>query len=140
MKYILYIEDEPTQAKLFSKIIEDEVKEFGYKVVVINNLDDVEKFLAGEKVTEVPRNDIGLILLDLSLLNLSLNDISGLQVLREIHNSKLQIPVAVLSATEDEEIAQEAKRLGAKDYFVKGKDEKELERLRSFIIAACSKN
>ena len=134
MKYILYIEDEETQAKLFSRIIEDQVRDFGHKVVVINNGTDALKFIAGEDILKINKNDVGLILVDLAIY-----DISGFQILKEIHDSKIQIPVAVLSAREDKNIEKEAKSLGAADYFVKGKDEEELERLKNFIINVCKK-
>ena len=39
-KFILYVEDENVQAKVFSKIIESEVKNFGYEVIVFGNGSD----------------------------------------------------------------------------------------------------
>jgi CheY-like chemotaxis protein len=111
------------------------LEEFGYKVVVINNGKDALRFLAGENILKIKKDDLGLILVDLEM-----EGISGFEILKEIRNSKIQIPVAVLSVGDDKDDAKEAKKLGAQDYFVKGKDEKELERLRNFIIKACAKN
>ncbi len=129
-KYVLYVEDEEVQAKLFEKIIGDEIKPYGYKIVVVNNGKDAAEFLFGKggKV-KVSRGDVGLILLDLSMY-----DISGFQLIEDITKSDLAIPVAVLTSHEDHKIEKEAKKLGASDYFIKGKDLAELERLKKFII------
>ncbi len=125
-RYVLLIEDEQFQAHLFSKIIETEIEEFGYQVVVLDNGRDAMKFFSGEKILKINQQEVGLVLLDLAL-----HDISGLQILEKINP---KIPVAVLSANDDEKIRKEALALGASDYFVKGKDLEELMRLREFII------
>lgn len=135
MKHILYIEDEETQAKVFSRIIEHQLEDFGHKVVVINNGKDALRFLAGEEILKIKKEDIGLILVDLEM-----EGVSGFEILQEISDSEIKIPVAVLSVGDDKDDEKKAKQLGAQDYFVKGKDEKELVRLRNFIIKACSKN
>lgn len=133
-KYVLYIEDEAFQAKLFSKIIGDEIEEFGYKILTLSNGSDAIKFLEGKKVLKVEKNEVGLILLDLAM-----HDISGFQILKEIAKDKVKIPVAVLSAREDDDIKKEAKKLGAIDYFIKGKDLAELQRLRKFVTKTMGK-
>jgi DNA-binding response OmpR family regulator len=46
----------------------------------------------------------------------------------------LKTPIAIFSAREDEVTKEKAIDLGAKDYFIKGKNLMELERLRKFII------
>lgn len=125
-RYVLLIEDEKFQAHLFSKIIETEIEEFGYQVIVIDNGRDALKFFSGEKILKINQQEVGLVLLDLAI-----HDISGLQILQEINP---KIPVAVLSANDDAVIKKEALNLGASDYFVKGKDLEELMRLREFIV------
>ena len=124
--YVLLVEDEKFQAVLFSKIIEDELFDFGYEVVTLDNGRDALRFFSGEKILKIDQDEIGLVLLDLAI-----HDISGLQILEKID---VKIPVAVLSANEDEKIKEDAMRLGARDYFVKGKSLEELNRLREFII------
>ena len=84
------------------------------------------KFFSGEKVLKIEQSEIGLVLLDLAI-----HDISGLQILAKI---EAKIPVAVLSANEDTKVKEEAMRLGASEYFVKGKSIEELNRLREFVV------
>ena len=125
-RYVLLIEDEKFQATLFSKIIENELLDFGYKVITLDNGRDALKFFSGEKVLKIEQSEIGLVLLDLAI-----HDISGLQILAKIES---KIPVAVLSANEDTKVKEEAMRLGASEYFVKGKSIEELNRLREFVV------
>jgi len=129
-RYVLLVEDEKFQAHLFSKIIETEIAEFGYQVIALDNGRDALKFFSGQKVLEINQEEVGLVLLDLAI-----HDISGLQILEKI-NSKIlaKVPVAVLSANDDQKIRKEALNLGASDYFVKGKSLEELNRLREFIV------
>jgi DNA-binding response OmpR family regulator len=127
-RYVLLVEDEKFQATLFAKIIENELSDFGYKVITIENGRDALKFFSGEKILEIEQSEVGLVLLDLAI-----HDISGLQILEKID---AKIPVAVLSANEDEKVKADALRLGASEYFVKGKSLEELNRLRDFIVKA----
>ncbi|MFM2200519.1 MAG: hypothetical protein RL769_574 [Pseudomonadota bacterium] len=128
-KYLLYVEDEEFQAKLFAHILEGEMAEFGYGVVTLSSGMDFLNFLAGEKELSVNREQIGLVLLDLSM-----HDISGMQILRNLKRYDFDIPVAVFSARDDKDTADEVKKLGAVEYFVKGKDLEELQRIKKFII------
>ena len=133
--YILYIEDEEFQAKVFGKIINDEVAEFGYKLISLKCGQEAINLLSGEKIHGVSLENIGMILLDLAM-----HDVSGFQILKEIKNRKIKIPTAILSAKEDNNIKEETLKLGATDYFIKGKDLEELNRLRHFIINTMRKN
>jgi len=129
--FILYIEDEDFQAKIFSKIIESELDSYNYKVKIINNGKDFIALLNNENkiFNDINLNEIGLILIDLAM-----HDVSGVQLLQETQKHQINLPVAILTAREDESIKQQIINLGAKDYFVKGKDIAELSRLRDFII------
>ena len=127
-KFILYVEDENVQAKVFSKIIESEVKNFGYEVVVFGNgADFIDLLNSNNKNYKIEQ--FGLILLDLSM-----HDFSGIAMLNEAKAKNLKTPIAIFSAREDEVTKEKAIDLGAKDYFIKGKNLMELERLRKFII------
>lgn len=127
-KFILYVEDEDVQAKVFSKIIENEVKNFGYEVITFNNGGDfIDLINSANKNYKIEQ--FGLILLDLSMY-----DFSGFDMLREAKNKALKTPIAILSAREDLLIKKQTLDFGAKDYFVKGKNLAELDRLRNFII------
>jgi len=129
--FILYIEDEDFQAKIFSKIIESELDSYNYKVKIIKNGKDFIALLNNENkiFNDINLNEIGLILIDLAM-----HDVSGVQLLQETQKHQINLPVAILTAREDESIKQQIINLGAKDYFVKGKDIAELARLRDFII------
>lgn len=127
-KLILYVEDEDVQAKIFSKIIENEVSSHGFKVVVFKSGDDfidlINSLHAKYKISE-----FGLILLDLSM-----HDVSGLAMLKEFKAKSIKTPIAILTAREDDELKNKALSIGANDYFVKGKDVEELSRLKNFIL------
>jgi CheY-like chemotaxis protein len=126
-KLILLVEDEIIQAKIFSQIIQDEVSSNGYKVVVFNNgLELID--LINDKHQSYKISQFNVMLIDLSM-----HDISGFDMLKQIKDKQVNVPVAVFTAHEDESIKNQAIILGAKDYFVKGKDIDELNRLKSFI-------
>jgi two-component system, sensor histidine kinase and response regulator len=57
---------------------------------------------------------------DVILLDLSLPDSQGIETLKTIAKKALQIPIVILTGTNDEELAIQAVRQGAQDYFVKG--------------------
>ena len=127
-KFILYVEDETIQAKLFSKIIENEVKNFGYEVIAFGNGSDfIDLINSNNKNYKIEQ--FGLILLDLSM-----HDFSGMAMLTEAKAKNIKTPIAIFSAREDNLTKAKALELGAKDYFIKGKNLMELERLRKFII------
>jgi CheY-like chemotaxis protein len=130
--YIIYVEDDEFQAKLFSHIISKEIENFGYHLITLKSgTQAMQFFLDDENKAKIRLREVGLILLDLAM-----HDISGFQILKELQKYKINIPVAILSAKEEQEIQNEAKRLGAVEYFVKGKDANEITRLRSFIVGS----
>ena len=63
---------------------------------------------------------------DIALLDLSLPDISGLEVLRKIKNTKF-LPIIVISALSDIQTKIKAFKFGASDYMVKPINFEELE-------------
>ncbi len=84
----------------------------GYEVVSAENGADVLKLIKSEKP-------------DLILLDILLPKKDGFEVLREIKDSKNKeiksIPVIMLSNLSNKEDIDEAKKLGASDYFIKAK-------------------
>lgn len=131
---ILYVEDEIAQSKIFSKIIENEVSSANYKVVAFNNGKDFMDLINSQH-SQYNLEQFAIILLDLSI-----HDYSGLTLLKEALARSISIPIAVLSAREDEATKLKTLELGAKDYFVKGKNYQELERLRKFLLESMSQN
>lgn len=120
-KRVLIVEDDSVQTMIFEKIV-SKVKVKSHQVSTgkeaLNYLEE--------------NNDIGLVLLDLAL-----PDISGLQVLEELRKTKNKVPVAILSANEDIEIAREAGELGAVKFFIKAQSD--LAKLLEFVSHTINK-
>jgi two-component system, sensor histidine kinase and response regulator len=57
---------------------------------------------------------------DVILLDLSLPDSQGIETLKTIGKKAVQVPIVILTGMNDEELAIQAVRQGAQDYFVKG--------------------
>ncbi len=116
-KRVLIVEDNQIQIKLWEKLVSN-----------VNV--ESELVTSGEQALDYLKNhkDIGLVILDLAL-----PDISGLSVLEEIKKSNKNMPVVILSATEDSEVVLKAGQLGADKFFVKGSDPKDIMRIFEFI-------
>ena len=75
-KLILYVEDEDIQAKLFAKIIENEVKDRGHQVIIFNSgVDFID--LVNSRNKNYTIEQFGIILLDLAM-----HDFSGIAMLK----------------------------------------------------------
>jgi len=69
---------------------------------------------------------------DVVLLDMDMPNISGLDILKDIHQKELKVPVVVLTGVGDVDLAVNAMKLGAFDYLIKPvEDEKLLEVLLS---------
>ena len=104
---ILLIEDDNFVCDLYVKVLE----KAGYKVVVA---------LDGEKALEFAKNEQ----YDLILLDIMLPKLTGLEVLkalREEGSKARQTPVHLLTNLGEENIANEAFKMGANGYFLKAK-------------------
>lgn len=133
-KLILYVEDEEFQAKLFSRIIKSEIGVFDYEIVIFNKGGDFINLL-NSRNEDYKIEDFGVILLDMEM-----HDFSGFDMLKEAQAKLVETPIAILSAIEDESFKEGVLAFGAKDYFVKGKNLQELERLRLFIVENMKSN
>lgn len=58
--------------------------------------------------------------IDLVLLDLGLPDSQGLPALRQLHQAVPNVPVIILTGTDDNELGVAAMQAGAQDYLVKG--------------------
>jgi len=108
---ILIIEDRASQRYFLQQQFEDQ----GYEVLT----------------AETGKEGLGLFLtheVDLVLLDWSLPDTKGLAVLQEIKKDSEQVPVIMMTAYAEVEIAVEAMRLGAFDYIRKPFDLADLQR------------
>jgi two-component system, NtrC family, response regulator len=100
---ILVVDDEKEYLCLLKSILEDE----GYKnVLTIDNPHKVLRILQENKV-------------DLILLDMYMPDLNGLDVLENISRQNPQIPVIMVTAVDELEIALKAIKLGAYEFIVK---------------------
>lgn len=109
-KLIFIVDDEPAISKLLSYWVKDKWK---YEVEVFASGEDVLKRLSGKP--------------DLILLDIMLPGLDGLETLKRIKHCDENLPVIILSAQGSIEVAVEALRYGAYDYFPKPIDQQRLE-------------
>jgi signal transduction histidine kinase len=102
---VLLVEDNPGDARLLEEIVADA----GGGDITIRHVPAL-----GEALTL-----LDLELFDVALLDLSLPDAHGLEVLEQVHGRAPALPIVVLSGLEDEELAVSAVHEGAQDYLVK---------------------
>ncbi len=109
-KLVYIVDDEPAISKLLSYWLKDK---WNYDIEVF---DDGEKIL--KKLEPKP---------DLVLLDIMLPKINGIEVLKKLKSIDPDLPVIMLSAQGSVEVALDALRLGAYDYFPKPIDTQRLE-------------
>ncbi len=107
---IFIIDDEPSILKLLSFWVKDK---WGF---------EIRTFQSGTDALRALYEKPALVLLDIML-----PDINGLEVLKKIKLAEPDIPVIMLSAQGDIEVAIESIKLGAYDYFPKPIDSNRLE-------------
>lgn len=84
-----------------------------FEPVVVNDSREVPDLLARERV-------------DLVLLDMDMPGLSGLDILRQIRDDGLSIPVIILTGVSDVDLAVRAMKLGAFDYLTKPADDDKL--------------
>jgi two-component system response regulator AtoC len=109
-KLVFIVDDEPAISKLLSYWVKDKWK---YEVEVFASGEDVLKRLNAKP--------------DLVLLDIMLPGLDGLETLKRIKHFDENLPVIILSAQGSIEVAVEALRYGAYDYFPKPIDQQRLE-------------
>lgn len=109
-KRILLIEDEVEIVEMYTTAFQ----EAGFELENASSGSE-----AREKINKINKEETTNF--DLILLDLSLPDISGLEFLRDLRNSKKtqEIPVVVLSNYTGEDIKKECQKLGIDEYIVK---------------------
>ena len=104
--------------RFISEALQDRFESLGYEVLVFT---DGYTALA-TIMLESSRSPLDLVLLDLNMPG-----IDGMTVLHELHRRHREIPVIMMSGTEDKGAFQKALRAGARDYVGKPLDFKILE-------------
>jgi DNA-binding response OmpR family regulator len=103
---ILVVEDNPADADFIHEMLPE-------SGTVSFHIESVSRL--SEALTRMETKDIDLVLLDLGL-----PDSQGLQTFHEVRKGAPDIPVIVLTGTDDHELGVAAVREGAQDYLVKG--------------------
>src|ERR1035438_1352235 len=103
---VLLIEDNPGDAGLVREMLSESL---GARFSV----EWVQDLQAG-------RARLGLGKIDIVLLDLSLPDSQGLAGLTAIRSAAPNVPVVIMTGFANQDIAQQAVRLGAQDYLIKG--------------------
>lgn len=93
---LLLVDDEPDVLKVMKKRIED----WGFAVIEAANGREAMNSLISKNI-------------DIVVLDHALPDMTGLDVLKEIHKIDRRIPVVLFTAYADEKMRQSAKKLGA---------------------------
>lgn len=114
--HILLVEDSPSDATLLRQILSRSGKE-GWEVVHVERLFDAIDACTG--AMDCVACNCALTHFDVVLLDLSLPDSDGLETVAEFHAAAPNIPIVVLTGSDDEELALEAVAIGAQDYLVK---------------------
>lgn len=103
---ILFVEDSPVDQMFVTQSLR-QVEGFDYELTLCETLEvALERLVAAQ--------------FDVILLDLWLSDCEGLETCRRCVAAANNIPVVVMTATDDRVLATEAIRFGAQDYLVKG--------------------
>ena len=103
---VLIVDDEPT----YRIVLTQTLKSCGHNTEACEGGDDAISLLQKNKY-------------DVVLLDYKMPGTSGINVLQWMYGMKMDIPVILITGYGSEEIALEAWKWGAKDYFVKGKSD-----------------
>ena len=103
---ILVVEDNPADTDLIREAL-PETGPVSFRIESVARLAEALARMASKAI-------------DLVLLDLGLPDSHGLQTLQKLRHAAPDIPVIVLTGTDDQELAVAAVRDGAQDYLIKG--------------------
>ena len=112
---ILLVEDNPGDIRLLQEIL-TEVPNVQYQITAAMTLRAAIEHLT--KTSRIP--------FDAILLDLSLPDSQGLASFLNLHHLAIDIPIVVLTGSDDETLALSAMQQGAQDYLIKGQVDNQL--------------
>jgi signal transduction histidine kinase len=138
VKAILLVEDNPGDARLLREMFKDHGADDA-EMTHVDSMSAAEKHLVEHAV-------------DIILLDPGLPDAQGLGAIRRAHAAAPRVPLVVLTALDDESLAEQALQEGAQDYLIKGQIEvrgilralryaterKRLERLKDEFVSTVS--
>jgi diguanylate cyclase (GGDEF)-like protein/PAS domain S-box-containing protein len=120
-KIILLIENDPEEALLIHKMLNDQGT-FLFELAHVDSVGDAKTYLTTHSV-------------DIVLLDLGLTDPHGLDVVRSVRATAPRVSIVLLASADDEQIAIQAIQEGSQDYLIKGQIESR-ELLRALVNAA----
>lgn len=105
-RVLLLVEDNPADADLIEELLEEAGPD-SYKVLRATHITEAVQRLGGVRV-------------DVVLLDLSLPDGTGVETVKSIRSVSGQVPIIVLTGTDNEPLALSCINAGAQDYLRKG--------------------
>ncbi len=105
---VLIVDDNPGDVFLFREMVDEEPNSRFQVTAEAGLLEDAVALLAAGQV-------------DVALLDLQLPDSRGADTFTIAHAAAPDVPIIVLSESDDEELALETVQLGAQEYLVKGR-------------------
>lgn len=103
---VLFVEDNARDARLIHEMFKEQGS-YTTTLMHVESMCDAEKYLAEHGV-------------DVILLDLALPDAQGLQALQRAHAAAPRVPLVVLTALDDESLAEQALQEGAQEHLIKG--------------------
>src|SRR5512136_1143372 len=110
MKRILIVDDDVAVTNFFEVFI---AQTGLFETTIVNDPRKVMALFAKEQF-------------DIILLDLDMPDVSGMEILQEMHQQAINVPVVVLTGVNDVDLAVKSMKLGVFDYLVKPVDEDKL--------------
>jgi DNA-binding NtrC family response regulator len=110
MKKILIIDDDPAVTNYLMVFL---MQTGLFETTVVNDSREVNRLLGADAF-------------DIVLLDMDMPNVSGMDILNEMHGRGLDIPVVVLTGVSDVDLAVRAMKLGAFDYLIKPAEEESL--------------
>jgi len=104
---ILMVEDNPADAEILTEVLAADDRS-PFRIQWVERLADAIERLSNTQF-------------DVVLLDLKLPDSDGLESIDRIHATSETVPVVVMTGFDDDALAAEAKRRGARGYLVKGR-------------------
>ncbi len=122
--HILVVEDDPAIVSFLSGLLSDR-----YRVSVARDGKTALENVIAEGAA-----------IDVVVLDYRLPDISGLEILREIKRLRPQVPIIIITAYGDEDVAVKAFRYGARDYLKKPFNYNQFLRVLDFTLSLAELN
>lgn len=110
MKKILIVDDDPAVTNYLMVFL---MQTGLFETTVVNDSREVSDLLIADAF-------------DIVLLDMDMPNVSGMDILNEMHSKGLDIPVVVLTGVSDVDLAVKAMKLGAFDYLIKPADDDKL--------------